>query len=195
MSFQLGYTSRKPAGCNHRVETHVQSVDSILIRAARPEDVEEIVSFSAAMAWETEHRRLDKDRLRQGTLALLNAPSYGFFQVAEPPRHSERRIIAQLMVTYEWSDWRNGVFWWIQSVYVDPAWRRQGVFRRMHDSVLALAKSHPDVCGVRLYVEQNNHVAQTAYKRVGLAPSAYAVYEHDFHFLPRAALQDQPDEA
>lgn len=172
------------------------STGSILIRDARPDDVDDIVSFSSAMAWETEHRRLDRERVRQGTMALLDAPSYGFFQVAEASGSlPERRIIAQLMVTYEWSDWRNGVFWWIQSVYVDPAWRRQGVFRRMHEAVLRLARTRTNVCGVRLYVEKDNHVAQAAYKRVGLAPSPYAVYEHDFHFLPRAALQDRPDEA
>lgn len=169
---------------------------SLNIRGARPEDVETIVSFSAAMAWETEHRRLDVERLRQGTVALLNAPAYGFFQVAEhtdPP--SEGRIVGQLMVTYEWSDWRNGVFWWIQSVYVDPAWRGQGVFRRMHDAILALAKSRSEVCGVRLYVDEDNAAAKAVYTRVGLAPSSYTVYENDFHFLPRAVLQDRPDEA
>jgi ribosomal protein S18 acetylase RimI-like enzyme len=178
------------------VKTHVYSAGSILIRDASPEDVDDIVSFSAAMAWETEHRRLDRERLRQGTVALLSTPSYGFFQVAETSGSLPgRRLVGQLMVTYEWSDWRNGVFWWIQSVYVDPGWRRQGVFRRMHDSLLALAKSRPTVCGVRLYVDKDNHIAQAAYKRVGLAPSSYAVYENDFRFLPRAALQDRPDEA
>ena len=88
------------------------------------------------------------------------------------------------MVTYEWSEWRNGTFWWIQSVYVDPAWRRQGVFRRMHDTVLATAKADSGVCGVRLYVERSNVAAQTVYKRVGLIPSAYEVFEDDF-VLPR----------
>ncbi len=141
------------------------------------------------MALETEGRQLDVERLRQGTLSLLNAPAYGFFQVAELTDAPSPRLIAQLMVTYEWSDWRNGVFWWIQSVYVDPAWRRQGLFRRMHDAVLTAAKSRSDVCGVRLYVDEDNHIAQAAYRRVGLTPSSYAVYEQDFvlvrHTLPQ----------
>jgi len=84
------------------------------------------------------------------------------------------------MITYEWSDWRNGVFWWIQSVYVDPAWRRRGVFRRMHDAVMASAKAAPNICGVRLYVEQDNQTAQMVYQRLGLSPSTYKVFEQDF---------------
>jgi ribosomal protein S18 acetylase RimI-like enzyme len=84
------------------------------------------------------------------------------------------------MVTYEWSDWRNGVFWWVQSVYVAPAWRRHGVYRTIHDYTMARAQADPQVCGIRLYVEQDNLTAQTVYQRVGLAPSSYAVYEQDF---------------
>lgn len=167
----------------------------IVVRGAEERDVDTIVSFSAAMALETEMRRLDPDRLRQGTLSLLQSPAYGFFQVAEVLTGPSARIIGQLMVTYEWSDWRNGAFWWIQSVYVDPAWRRQGVFRHMHHMVLAAASARQDVCGVRLYVEQDNHVAQAAYRRVGLKPSCYAVYEHDFSLTHRLPLEDRPHEA
>src|SRR5215217_82876 len=167
---------------------------SIRIRAARLQDVDIIASFSAAMALETEGRRLDLDRLKSGTLALFNAPTYGGFQVAEPS-DAAGSVIAQLMITYEWSDWRNGVFWWIQSVYVAPAWRRQGVFRRMHEAVLADARSRPDVCGVRLYVEETNRIAQAVYQRVGLRPLSYTVYENDFVFPIRTSLQDCPDEA
>jgi ribosomal protein S18 acetylase RimI-like enzyme len=101
-------------------------------------------------------------------------------------RHSEAPLlVGQLMITYEWSDWRNGLFWWIQSVYVDPAWRRRGVFRQMHLAVIASAKAAPDVCGVRLYVEQDNQTAQTVYQRLGLSPSAYKVYEQDFVLTPQ----------
>src|SRR5687767_9302131 len=151
--------------------------NQLIIRAANLDDVESIITFSAAMARETENRRLDEARLREGTLSLLNTPSYGFFMVAELRDGDQRKLIGQLMITYEWSDWRNGVFWWIQSVYVDPAWRRQGVFRRMHDVIVGQAKEDPRVCGIRLYVEQDNRTAQTVYQRVGLSPSAYAVYE------------------
>jgi len=101
-------------------------------------------------------------------------------EVSEAGRH---RLVGQLMITFEWSDWRNGVFWWVQSVYVAPAWRRQGVYRTLHDYIVAKAKADPQVCGIRLYVEQENRTAQIAYERVGLAPSAYRVYEQDFVLL------------
>ena len=165
------------------------------MRGAEQRDVDTIVSFSAAMALETEMRRLDPDRLREGTLSLLQCPTYGFFKVAEIHSGPSSRIVGQLMVTYEWSDWRNGVFWWIQSVYVDPSWRRQGVFRCLHDTVLAAAKTRREVCGVRLYVEQDNHIAQAAYRRVGLTPSCYAVYEHDFRLTHRVPFEDRSQQA
>jgi len=157
----------------------------LTVRSATRDDVESLVAFSAAMAWETEQRRLDEARLREGTLSLLRTPSLGFFMVAEVRDSDRPRLIGQLMITYEWSDWRNGVFWWIQSVYVDPPWRRRGVFRQMHKAVIASAKAAPDVCGVRLYVEQDNQTAQSVYRRLGLSPSAYKVYEQDFVLTPQ----------
>ena len=152
----------------------------LTIRPALIDDVDAIVAFSASMAWETEQRRLDEARLREGTLSLLNTPSLGFFMVAEGRESERSRLVGQLMITYEWSDWRNGAFWWIQSVYIDPVWRRRGVFRRMHDTVMASAKAATNVCGVRLYVEQDNQTAQTVYRRLGLSLSSYKVYEQDF---------------
>lgn len=152
----------------------------LTVRPAIQDDVDSLVAFSAAMAWETEQRRLDEARLREGTLSLLCTPSLGFFMVAEVRETERPRLVGQLMITYEWSDWRNGVFWWIQSVYVDPAWRRRGVFRRMHDAVMASAKAAPNICGVRLYVEQDNRTAQMVYQRLGLSPSTYKVFEQDF---------------
>lgn len=162
----------------------------LIIRAANLEDVQSIITFSAAMAHETENRQLDEARLREGTLSLLTTPSYGFFTVAELREGERRQLIGQLMITYEWSDWRNGVFWWIQSVYVDPAWRRRGVFRRMHGEVVSQAKADPKVCGVRLYVEQDNRTAETVYQRVGLTRSAYRVYEKDFVLAPASPAKD-----
>ena len=153
--------------------------------------MESLVAFSAAMAWETEQRRLDEARLREGTLSLLRTPSLGFFMVAEVRDSDRPRLIGQLMITYEWSDWRNGVFWWIQSVYVDPPWRRRGVFRHMHKAVIASAHAAPDVCGVRLYVEQDNQTAQSVYQRLGLFPSAYKVYEQDFVLTPQHRGREQ----
>jgi GNAT superfamily N-acetyltransferase len=164
----------------------------ILVRPADHGDVNTLVGFSAAMAEETEKRRLDRGRLRDGTVALLDAPERGFFIVAEIPDKGRPRLVGQLMVTFEWSDWRNGVFWWVQSVYVEPASRRQGVYRTLHAAIVEKATANPHVCGIRLYVERNNHEAQTVYQRVGLAPSGYTVYEQDF-VLPRAI--DQPQKA
>lgn len=155
-------------------------LDHLNVRLARPEDAATIASFSAAMALETEGRRLDLDRLHLGTIALLESPDRGFFMVAELEKADDRQLLGQLMITYEWSDWRNGAFWWIQSVYVDPAWRRRSVFRRMHETVMATAKRSPNVCGVRLYVEESNGAAQAVYRKVGLTPSSYAIFEIDF---------------
>ena len=162
-------------------------LDRLNVRLARPDDAATIASFSAAMALETEGRRLDLDRLHLGTIALLESPDRGFFMVAELDQADDRQLLGQLMITYEWSDWRNGAFWWIQSVYVDPAWRRRSIFRRMHETVMATAKTSPNVCGVRLYVEESNSAAQAVYRKVGLTPSSYAIFETDF-VLARARV-------
>lgn len=155
-------------------------LNGLIIRPAKTEDVDALVRFSAAMAVETEGRRLDETRLRQGTQAVLDSPARGFYTVAELTDRSPRLVVGQLLVTFEWSDWRNATFWWIQSVYVDSAWRRRGVYRRMHEAILALAKKRGDVCGVRLYVEGENTVAKTVYAKVGLGASSYRVFEDDF---------------
>jgi len=179
---------------NNRLSS-MSILDQLNIRLAKPEDATIIESFSAAMALETESRHLDRDRLHDGTVALLHSPDRGFFMVAELEQADNRRLLGQLMITYEWSDWRNGVFWWIQSVYVDPAWRRQSVFRLMHQTVMAAAKASPNVCGVRLYVEGNNNVAQAVYRKVGLTPSSYAIFETDFVLARQNGLMDCPTEA
>jgi len=159
-------------------------LDLLNIRRAKLEDAATIASFSAAMALETEGRRLDLDRLYKGTIALLESPDRGYVVVAELGQAGDHQLLGQLMITYEWSDWRNGTFWWIQSVYVAPQWRRQNVFRRMHESVLVTAKTDPTVCGVRLYVEKSNDIASAVYRKVGLAPSSYVVFETDFILAP-----------
>lgn len=171
------------------------ALDQLNVRLAKPEDAATIESFSAAMALETEGRCLDLDRLHLGTTALIENPAQGFFIVAEQGQGDNRQLLGQLMVTYEWSDWRNGAFWWIQSVYVAPAWRCQGVFRRMHESVLAAARTRPNVCGVRLYVEKRNNTAQEVYRKVGLTPSSYAMFETDFVLSSLKGLEDRPNEA
>jgi len=160
--------------------------DHLTVRPATLDDLDTLTAFSAAMAQETEQRTLDETLLRQGTQAVLEQPQHGRFYVADLRQAAplDTVIVGQLLITYEWSDWRNAQFWWIQSVYVHPAWRRKGVYRSLHDRILTWARSQSGVCGVRLYVEGDNHIAKTVYERVGLIPSGYHVYECDF-VLPK----------
>ena len=149
---------------------------SIQIRRATLADAEIIAKHNAAMALETERLELNGERLRQGVEAALRDPGKGFYSVAEV----DGRVVGQMMVTFEWSDWRNGTFWWLQSVYVQPAYRRHGVYRRLYEHVLGEAKARGEVCGVRLYVSKENRIAQQVYERLGLKPAHYAMYEVDF---------------
>jgi ribosomal protein S18 acetylase RimI-like enzyme len=153
---------------------------AIVIRRAQPADIEVLVGFSASMARETEGRELDPQRLRAGTQSVFDDPARGFYLVAEVGGALRGAVVGQLMITFEWSDWRNATFWWIQSVYVSPDWRRQGVYRQLHRAVLKEARQNPQVCGVRLYVERENHVAQSVYSRVGMTQTRYQVFEEDF---------------
>ena len=146
------------------------------VRPATPADLDVLVDFNAAMALETEDRRLDPDRLRAGVSTALSDPARGAYRVAE----RDGRVVGALLLTREWSDWRNGWFWWIQSVYVAPDARGRGVYRALHESVLAEARADGKVCGVRLYVEQDNRAAQATYAAVGMRRARYAVYEDDF---------------
>ena len=146
------------------------------VRRANVHDMDVLVEFNAAMALESEGKALDRRRLRDGVAALLDEDDRGFYLVAE----AEDRVVGQLMVTYEWSDWRNAHFWWIQSVYVAADWRRRGVYRSLHEHVLAEARLRGDVCGVRLYVDRENHVAQQVYSNLGMDRSHYDLFEIDF---------------
>lgn len=153
------------------------------IRQASFNDSRAIVEFNAALALETEGKQLDSFRLQQGVQSVLENPKHGFYLIAE--EGTSRQPIGQLLITYEWSDWRNGVFWWIQSVYVHEKWRRRGVFRRLHDSIMKQARHQEGIAGVRLYVEKENHVAQQVYQELGLSQAGYHVYELDFVPPPR----------
>ena len=147
-----------------------------LIRFATPEDASTITEFNAAMARETEHIELDLDRLRAGVDNLIADPARGFYLVAE----LDTRLAGQLMITYEWSDWRNATFWWIQSVYIHPDFRRQGIFRSLYADITRRARADPGVCGIRLYVERENHRAQAAYAALGMRHAGYEMFEVDF---------------
>lgn len=143
------------------------------VRLAEASDAPVIAEFTRNIAWETEHVRLEPKVVLKGVQAAFADPGLGFYVVAV---HSET-IIGCLMVTYEWSDWRNGVQWWLQSVYVKSAYRRRGVFRQLWDFVMNLASEKSGVCGVRLYVEKENESAQATYRRVGMKATNYLVYE------------------
>lgn len=158
--------------------------DTIHIRHAGSADTHTIREFNTAMALETEGRRLDQATLRDGIRSLLSQPEYGFYLIAERLYMDAMESIGQLMITYEWSDWRNGLFWWVQSVYVVPDHRRRGVYQAMYRYVTDEAKNDPRICGIRLYVARSNHRAHAAYRRVGLIPSPYDMYEHDFVLGP-----------
>ena len=148
------------------------------VRPASLDDLEALVNFNVAMSLETEGKTLDMELLRQGTRAVFDSSQRGFYLVAE----ADGSPVGSLLVTYEWSDWRNGWFWWIQSVYVRPEWRRMGVYSAMHRWILDTAKSRPDVCGVRLYVDRNNHAARKTYRSLGMSESHYDMFEEDFAF-------------
>ena len=145
----------------------------ITIRDAVPGDAGIIAGYNSNMAEETEGKTLDPDLVGRGVAALLAAPSRGRYWVAV----NNGRVIGQLMVTYEWSDWRNGNIWWIQSVYVRPEWRRQGVFRALYRHVESLAAVTPEVIGMRLYVESGNTRAQRTYEALGMVKPNYLVME------------------
>ncbi len=166
-------------------------IDHFIVRPATLEDIETLTEFSVAMALETEQRTLDRPRLRRGTQAVIDQPERGQYFVTDlrQKTQADTVTVGQLLITYEWSDWRNARFWWIQSVYVHPAWRRKGVYHRMHRTIIDLAQSRGDVCGVRLYVEESNTVAKQVYGRVGLARSTYEMYESDF-VLPKTPTSD-----
>lgn len=149
------------------------SQPSVWVRPLREADVPTIASFNAAMAFETERLTLSLDVVTRGIQKLLADPSKGFYRVAE----TSAGLAGQIMVTSEWSDWRCGYWWWIQSVYVAPAFRRRGVFRQLYDEVAREAALRDDVRGFRLYVERENHVAQSTYKALGMQPGKYVVFE------------------
>ena len=146
---------------------------TLTIRRATPADAPVLVAFNAAIAWETEHKRLDPAVLAAGVGAVLADPARGFYTVAE--RGGE--VVGQMMITYEWSDWRNGWFWWIQSVYVAEIARRGGVFRALYRAIERQAAADPSVIGLRLYFETDNARAQATYRALGMSDTAYGMME------------------
>ena len=147
-------------------------MESLQIRPALPGDAEVLRDYNVALAHETEALALDPQVVLAGIRALLDDPSKGRYFVAE----LEGRVVGQVMHTFEWSDWRNGMFWWLQSVYVHPEFRSRGVFTTLFRHVESLARADATVCGLRLYMEHDNHQARGAYLRLGFSPAGYEVF-------------------
>lgn len=150
--------------------------DQVKVREAVPADADTLVEFNLRMARETEDKQLDSEILRSGVDSVLEDPRRGFYLVAEV----DGEITGCMMVTTEWSDWRNGVFWWIQSVYVAQEFRRRGVFTVLYEELKERARNSVEVCGFRLYVERENTVAQATYARLGMAETKYKMFEELF---------------
>ena len=146
---------------------------NIHVRAARQEDVSLMVRWQIAMAMETEDKPLDEATLARGIQRAFDDAGKGRYFIAE----IDGRPAGTLMLTWEWSDWRDGWWWWIQSVFVDEAFRRRGVYRALYEHVLQLAQADPEVRGIRLYVEQDNASARRTYEFLGMQHPGYVMYE------------------
>ncbi|MDH3216764.1 MAG: GNAT family N-acetyltransferase, partial [Candidatus Krumholzibacteria bacterium] len=126
-----------------------------------------------AMAEETEGKRLSVDTLTPGVDAVLDDPQKGFYLIVDV----DGCAAGGLLITTEWSDWRNAYFWWIQSVYVKPEYRKRGVYTALHRYVEEAAECECNVCGIRLYVDRENRRAKATYERLGMTPARYDFYE------------------
>ena len=146
------------------------------VRPAVAGDIDRLVEFNLAMARESEDKGLNAETLRAGVAAVLDQPANGFYLMAE----ADGQPAGALMVTTEWSDWRNGRFWWIQSVFVAPELRRMGIYSRLHDAVRRAAQADDQCCGLRLYVEKSNIGAQATYASLGMARTQYDLLEEEF---------------
>ena len=143
------------------------------IRKAEKQDIDALIGFNEAMAFETEGKKLFTGTLRKGVEAVFDDAQKGFYVVAD----DDGRAVGGLMVTFEWSDWRDAWFWWIQSVYVNPNYRRKRIYSQLYDFVKSEARAAGDVCGFRLYVEKENTHAQRVYEKVGMEETYYLMYE------------------
>ncbi len=144
------------------------------IRTAYPQDYELIVDFQVKMAYETEKMELNKKTVRQGVQAVFKDKSKGRYYIAE---NDDNEVVASLLTTFEWSDWRNGQVLWLQSVYVKPAYRRKGVFRKMYEHIKKTVLTNKQLAGIRLYVDKTNLPAQSVYNAIGMNGEHYHLYE------------------
>ena len=142
------------------------------IRQANPADTPVVTEFNLRLAEETEDLRLPPERVSAGVAAVLRDSSKGLYFLAE----QEGKVCGQVMITYEWSDWRNAWWWWVQSVWVEPHERRSGVYRALYAHVVEAARAE-GCCGVRLYVERENVKAQATYRALGMTQAKYELFE------------------
>jgi ribosomal protein S18 acetylase RimI-like enzyme len=145
----------------------------LTVRSATPADAAVIADYNYRLAEESEAKTLDRPTLSAGVVAVLADPAKGRYFVAE----DAGAVVGQLMLTLEWSDWRNGWIWWVQSVYVRPESRRLGAFRALYEHVVRAARADPTVVGIRLYVERDNERAQRTYESLGMERTTYLVME------------------
>ncbi len=148
-------------------------MEAIHIRKAEPVDIPVICRFQLSMAMETESLELDPLVLEAGIRAVFDDPAKGHYYVAE----TDGVVVASLMLTFEWSDWRNGNVWWIQSVYMEKAFRNRGIFRQMYEYLRQLVLQDPAIRGLRLYVDERNRNAQAVYRAIGMNGDHYRVFE------------------
>lgn len=145
------------------------------IRRATIDDVNIIAEYNYNLAFETEDKKLNMEILEEGVRNLIKDENKGIYHVCE----IDGKIIGQIMYTFEWSDWRNGTFLWVQSVYVNKNYRGKGVFKSLYNHIKSMCDSDDNICGIRLYVERENYVAQKTYSSLGMKECNYHIYEYE----------------
>lgn len=145
------------------------------IRKALNKDIDVIGRYNYNLAYETENKILDMNILTKGVEAIIKDENKGIYHVCE----INGEVVGQIMYTFEWSDWRNGTFLWIQSVYVNKEFRGMGVFKALYKFIRDIADNDNNICGIRLYVEKENTIAKKTYKNIGMKECNYYIYEYD----------------
>lgn len=145
------------------------------IRKALNKDIDVIARYNYNLAYETENKILDMNILTRGVEAIIKDENKGIYHVCE----INGEVVGQIMYTFEWSDWRNGTFLWIQSAYVNKEFRGMGVFKALYKFIRDIAENDNNICGIRLYVEKENTIAKKTYKNIGMKECNYYIYEYD----------------
>lgn len=145
------------------------------IRKALNKDIDVIARYNYNLAYETENKILNMNILTKGVEAIIKDENKGIYHVCE----INGEVVGQIMYTFEWRDWRNGTFLWIQSVYVNKEFRGMGVFKALYKFIRDIADNDNNICGIRLYVEKENTIAKKTYKNIGMKECNYYIYEYD----------------